>query len=128
MTKMDMVWVTVAKFIYPDVSSQTKITKEEIDTAVDDLFQKNITPVMINVHLVSSVDRQADKNVPRRGGSRNRYLVKDKNGYFRLYKKADGFHDGWEKTGPYCPAINNVNPEYRNLVTWYETEYFGSAQ
>lgn len=127
MIKMDMVWVAVAKLIYPDVSLETKVSKKEIDSEVYQLFQTKITPVMINMHLVNSVDRQADMKEPRRGGSRKRYLVKDKNDYFRLYKTSDGINDGWEKTGPFCPAIENVNPEYKNLVIWYEAEYIESG-
>ena len=100
MTKMDMIWVVVANALHQNV--KLSIIKSDIDELVYDLFQTKITPVMINIHLVSSADRQADNNNPQRGGSRNRYLFKENNGNFRLYKKADGIHDGWDKTGPCC--------------------------
>ncbi len=122
MTKMDMIWVAVANALHQNV--KLSIIKSDIDELVYDLFQTKITSVMINIHLASSADRQADNNNPQRGGSRNRYLFKENNGNFRLYKKADGIHDGWDKTGPCCPSIDNLLSEYRYLVTWYENEYY----
>ncbi len=122
MTKMNMVWIAVAKLLHSHTASF--VTKKDIDELVFKLFQTKITPAMINSHLVSSVDRQADKANPQRGGSRNRYLYKENNGKFRLYKEADGIHDGWEKTGRICPSIDDMPSEYHYLVTWYQTEYF----
>lgn len=127
MTKMNMVWVAVAKCIYPATQSAAKVTKEEIDTMVYRLFSNRITPVMITHHLVNSVDRQADKMNPWRGGSRNRYLVKDTNNYFRLYKYVDNSSDGWEKTGPCCPSMDQIDQEFRGLVDWYTTVYYRSV-
>lgn len=121
MTKMNMVWVAVAKLLYPNTDST--VTKDDIDTLVYELFQTNITPVMIHSHLVSYIDRQADKNNLQRGGSKNRYLFKENNDRFRLYKKSDEDQDGWDKNGPYCPSINAVPSEYQYLVTWYDTVY-----
>lgn len=123
MTKMNMIWVAVAKLLHPHTNAS--ITKADIDRLVYELFQKEITPVMIDTHLVSSVDRLADKNDPQRGGSRNRYLYKE-NGKFRLYKKTDERHDGKDKTGPCCPSMDKLPLEYHYLVTWYESEYFHS--
>lgn len=127
MTKMNMVWVAVAKCIYPDIQTTTKVTKEEIDKMVDRLFSKKITPVMITHHLVNSIDRQADKTNPQRGGSRNRYLVKDAQNRFRLYKYVDNSSDGWDKTGPCCPSVDQVASEFTYLVTWYTTTYLRAA-
>jgi hypothetical protein len=60
------------------------------------MFNTKITPVMLNAHLVSSIDRMADKKNTTRAGSRNRYLFKtndgikpDTKGNFRLYKYKD---------------------------------------
>ncbi len=124
MTKMNKIWVAVAKLLHPHTDSS--VTKSDIDKSVYELFHTEITPVMINKHLVSSVDRQADKNNPQRGGSRNRYLFKETNGKFRLYKETDKVHDGWEKTGPTCPEADDLLKEYQHLVTWYENEYLRS--
>lgn len=123
MTKMNMIWVAVARCIYPDTQSVTKVTKEEIDEMVGRLFGEKITPVMITHHLVNSKDRQADKSNSQRGGSRNRYLVKDAQNRCRLYKDVDSSSDGWDKTGPSCPSEDEVTPEFRYLVRWYTSTY-----
>lgn len=122
MTKMNMVWVAVAKLLRSH--SAPSVTKSDIDRLVRKLFQAEITPVMINVHLVASADRQADKNNPQRGGSRNRYLSREIDGTFRLYKKSDEVHDGFDKTGPTHPSVNSLPDEYKHLVDWYKNEYF----
>lgn len=95
------------------------------------LFGASITPVMIDKHLVSWEDRQADKTDPACGGSRNRYLFKTGNGVttspdgrFRLYKASDGEHDGQDKDGPTHPNPESVDPEYRHFLSWYEEQYF----
>ncbi len=89
---------------------------------------------MIERHLVSSVDRMADKDQPRRGGSRNRYLFRTLDGKmpsyegrFGLHKQVDARHDGWEKTGPTRPDALAVAPEYRQLIEWYMREYANSV-
>ena len=79
MTKMDMVWIAVASCIYPDVRSGRTVSKKAIDDKVKQLFEVEISPAMINQHLVGSVDRQARKG-GYGGGSRNRYLSKGENG------------------------------------------------
>lgn len=122
MTKMNMVWVAVAKLLHSHPARS--VTKNDIDRLVRKLFQAEITPVMINVHLVASEDRQADKANPRRGGSRNRYLSRESDGTFRLYKKSDEIHNGVDKSGPTHPTIGSLPDEYGYLVTWYEKEYF----
>ncbi|PHS23815.1 MAG: hypothetical protein COA84_10475 [Robiginitomaculum sp.] len=126
MTKMDMIWIAVATLIYPDTESQNTITKKEIDDKIDNLFQTKITPAMITTHLVSTVDRAADKQNPKRGGSRNRYLFKTQNNNFRLYKKVDHIHDGWEKTGPYHPKKHKIHSDYHALIDWHDGEYYPS--
>ena len=123
MTKMDMVWVAVATIIHPRAASSVFVTKSKIDSTVAKLFGEIITPVMINKHLVNSEDRQADRSNPQRGGSRNRYLVRGGHGDFRLYKSSDSSSDAWEKTGPTRPDPNKLDPDYRHLVSWYETNY-----
>jgi hypothetical protein len=134
MTKMDMIWVAVTSMLHPDFRSNNTVTRGQIEAQVAKLFGVSITPVMIERHLVSSVDRQADKENPKRGGSRNRYLFKTADGSapavdgrFRLYKQADAKHDGWEKTGPLHPKLLAVTPEYRNLIEWYNDHYVVSA-
>ena len=124
MTKMDMVWVAVATLLHPRTTASAFVRKSQIDSKVMELFGKTITPVMINKHLVNSEDRQADRANPSRGGSRNRYLVKTEDGAFRLYKHRDGVRDAWDKTGPTHPEPNNLDSEYREIVAWYESEYF----
>lgn len=124
MTKMNMIWIAVAKILHS--RSALSVTKSDIDRVVDELFQAEITPVMINVHLVASEDRQADKNNPQRGGSRNRYLSREIDGTFRLYKKSDEAHDGFDKTGPTHPSVDSLPDEYKHLVDWYKKEYYPS--
>ena len=128
---MDMIWVAVASMIHPTTASSKTITRGEIEVQVLKLFGTTLTPVMIEKHLVSWENRQADKALPRRGGSRNRYLFKtadshtpSRDGRFRLYKVADGTRDGWEKDGPTCPDRKAVADDHRHLVDWYETHYF----
>ena len=120
---MSMVWVASASLLHPDASGARTVTKRQIDEQVESLFGASITPVMINKHLVNSEDRQADKSNPARGGSRNRYLVRDCSG-FRLYKKADAETDAWEKTGPTHPKREAVGGQFAHLVDWYERTYY----
>ena len=122
MTKMNMVWIAVATLIYPDTSTDRRVSKAKIDARVRKLFQTTITPVMITHHLVASEDRQRDRRDPRRGGSRNRYLTKHDDRY-RLYRLSDRPNDGLDKTGPCCPPIGDVTQEFRHLVQWYRREY-----
>ena len=123
---MDMVWITVASRIHPQTNEGVTVSKDQIDRTVVDLFQESITPVMITSHLVNSVDRQADAKNPERGGSRNRYLSRDDQGQYRLYKAGDRNSDAWEKTGPTCPSTENVPSQFHDLISWYQSEYLNS--
>lgn len=122
--KISMVWIVVAESLRSGHAQS--LGQDEIIHAVREKFQKEIPPVMISGHLVGSEDRQSDKSNPQRGGSRNRYLSKEPDGRFRLYKKADEPRDGLDKTGPYCPSLEKLPQEYHYLVEWYESEYFPS--
>lgn len=126
MTKMDMVWIAVANLIRPNTDSSVAVSKNDIDQRVYSLFQTHITPVMITTHLVNSIDRQADTRNPKRGGSRNRYLVMNADGHFRLYKKSDQHTDAVDKTGPFHPSVANIDREFEELVSWYLTSYYES--
>ena len=126
MTKMDMVWVAVASLLHPGTEANIFVEKSQINSKVLELFDETITPVMVDKHIVNSEDRQADHANPNRGGSRNRYLVRGEHGSFRLYKRRDGESDAWDKTGPTHPDLNNIDPEYRHLVTWYRREYLNA--
>jgi hypothetical protein len=133
MTKMDKIWVATALLIYPETRSTRLVALDQILMEIDRLFPTEIFPVMVTHHLVSWVNRQADKNNPVRGGSRNRYLFRTKDGItpsgdgnFRLYKRADGNYDGKEKTGKERPGTPEIFQEYRYLLTWHEEVYFPS--
>jgi len=104
---------------------------EEILSEINRQFPIQITPIMITHHLVSWKDRQADKNNPKQGGSRNRYLFQTldgqspaKNGSFRLHKKTDSIFDGCDKTGKVHPENKSVPKEYLYLLDWYSRTYF----
>jgi len=134
MTKMDMIWVAVGSLLHPEVNRSRTVTRGEIETQVLKLFGASITPVMIEKHLVSWENRQADKADPRRGGSRNRYLFKTGDGTtpsrderFRLYKASDASHDGRDKSGPTHPDPQSIDAGHRHLVPWYEQHYFKAA-
>jgi excisionase family DNA binding protein len=132
MSKMDKIWVALANLIHPQTAQNVLFTIRDILREVQRLFPGTvITPVMLEKHLVSWEDRMADKKIPARGGSRNRYLFRtdngstpSANGNYRLYKRIDNPHDGWEKTGKTCPDPNAVLPQYRNLISWYQSQYF----
>jgi hypothetical protein len=131
MIKMDMIWVAAATLIYPETSSRRMVSESQIENQVARLFDTKITPIMIEKHLVSWEDRQADRSDPSRGGSRNRYLFRSINGMkpssegkFRLYKRADGQYDGWDKTGRICPEIDAIPENLQYLLEWYNTRYF----
>lgn len=131
MTKMDMIWTAAANLIHPNVASTFLITGKMIEAEVSRIWNINIEYVMLYKHLVSWEDRQADKNNPKRGGSRNRYLFRtingkdpDSRGDFRLYKEQDTQYDGRDKIGPVCPQAKNVDPAYSYLVQWYLTKYY----
>jgi len=126
MTKMDMVWVVVATLLQPQTDEDTVVTKAQIDESVNAMFGETITPVMITRHLVNSVDRQADRDIPERGGSRNRYLFRDADGGYRLYKSQDHGSDAWEKTGPTHPDPNKLGAVHVPLVAWYQEKYFNA--
>lgn len=126
MTKMDMVWVAVASLLHPRTNADVFVRKGQIDASVVELFNESIPSVLITHHLVNSVDRQADRAQPDRGGSRNRYLFRGEAGGYRLYKHADRNSDAWEKNGPTHPAAENVNREYAELLSWYENDYVTS--
>ncbi len=123
MTKMDMVWVATANLLHPNTEATFTVTKSQIEAEVDTLFGASITPVLIERHLVNSVDRMADKDQPQRGGSRNRYLVRNGEDY-RLYKRTDSSTDAWEKTGPTRPDRTKIDPQFIHLLDWYESTYY----
>ncbi len=133
MTKMDMIWIAAASLLYPSTSSKRTITRKAIQGRVTELFGVSITPVVVERHLVSSVDRQADKGQPSRGGSRNRYLYRTHDGItpslsgnFRLYKTADTPHDAHEKTGKTLPEVEMVAAEYQHFLHWYTAQYLNA--
>ncbi len=130
MIKMDMIWIATAKLIYPNTYSSKLVSLGSIEQGVSRIFNARITPIMVDKHLVSWEDRQADKAIPARGGSRNRYLFKTEdgispsgNGDFRLYKDKDGKHDGKDKTGRTRPELGDIPQEYHYLIEWYDDKY-----
>jgi uncharacterized membrane protein len=134
MTKMDMIWIAVASLIAPNTLSSRTVTRQAIQARVAELFGESVTPVVIDRHLVSSVDRQADRAIPTRGGSRNRYLFRtidgvspSDRGNFRLYKTADARHDGHEKTGKTLPEVAAVSVEHQHYLDWYVTYYINAG-
>lgn len=134
MTKMDMIWIAVASLIAPNTSSGQTVTRQAIQARVDELFGESVTPVVIDRHLVSSVDRQADRTIPARGGSRNRYLFRtidgvspSNRGNFRLYKTGDAQYDGHEKTGKTLPEVAAVSTEHQHYLEWYLTKYINAG-
>ena len=126
MTKMDMIWIGVASLIYPQTSSNTFVRKANVEKIVSEMFGATITPVMLTKHLVNSEDRQADKDNPDRGGSRDRYLFKNSNGEFRLSKDQDSTSDGWDKKGPTHPDPSKLDEKFIELLEWYKNEYANS--
>ncbi|MFC6522957.1 hypothetical protein ACFQAT_27675 [Undibacterium arcticum] len=137
MTKMDMIWIAVASMLHPETSTSKTVSRGQIEAQVAKLFGPSITPitpVMIERHLVSSEDRQADKANPQRGGSRNRYLFKtvdgnaaSRDGRFRLYKQVDAKHDGEDKSGPAHPDPVAIDGAYRYIIGWYKDRYVASV-
>ena len=120
---MDMVWVATANLLHPNAEATFTVTRSQIEVEVDRLFGEPITPVMIERHLVNSIDRMADKDQPQRGGSRNRYLVRSGEGY-RLYKRTDTATDAWNKTGPTHPDRTKIDHQFVDLIDWYEGNYY----
>ena len=130
MTKMDMVWISLASLLYPNTSHTKTFSQQEIEAKVSELFNEKINSAMISSHLVSTIDRQADKKQPSRGGSRNRYLFRttdgstpDAAGGYRLFKSIDKKFDAWEKTGKTFPESHSIDVSFRNLITWYRAYY-----
>ena len=127
MTRMDMVWIAVADLIHPQTAASVAVSKQAIDKRVYELFEIRVTPVMITAHLVNSVGRQADTGKPARGGSRKRYLARNPDGRFRLYKHSDARTDAVDKTGPCHPSADDVDEQFRRLISWYRTAYVAST-
>jgi hypothetical protein len=130
MIKMDMIWIATALLIYPNVSPTQLVTRSQIENKIRNLFRTEITPIMLEVHLVSWEGRQADTGNPTRGGSRNRYLFRTIDGSspsgignFRLYKKLDSKYDGWDKTARVCPVKKDIPTSYHYLVDWFLEHY-----
>ena len=123
MTKMDIVWVAVASLLHPKTGADVFVRKAQIDARVSELFDVSIPPVLITHHLVNSVDRQADRADPSRGGSRNRYLFRGNGGGYRLYKNSDSSTDGWEKNSRTHPEAGKIDRDYQYLLEWYEQDY-----
>jgi hypothetical protein len=135
MTKMDMIWIATAMLLHPHLGASRTVPRYSIEKRIGTLFSESITPVMLNKHLVSFEDRQADKNDSRRGGSRNRYLFRTENGSspsrsgeFRLYKSIDSRHDGQDKIGPTHPDRSVIDIDYHYLLDWHESEYFTKSE
>jgi hypothetical protein len=130
-----MIWTAVAATLHPRTAPTATMSRAEVEAAVQELFRASITPVMVEKHLVSSEDRQANTSDPRRGGSRNRYLfrtsdrsVPSRDGRYRLCKSTDSKYDAWEKTGKMNPEPHALDSKYRWLVEWYESEYRNAAR
>ena len=133
MIKMDMIWIATAKLIYPRTSPSILVSQREINREITKLFDVSISRVMLEKHLVSWEDRQADRVIPTRGGSRNRYLFRTKDGLspskdgnFRLYKQIDSKYDGVDKIGRTHPESSNIPEKYHSLIEWYEAKYFAA--
>ncbi len=131
-TKMDKIWVVIALQLHPDIHHTKLVSLDEIRRILKYNFDTEITPIMLTHHLVSWIDRQADRTVPARGGSRNRYLFRSEDGLmpsetgnFRLYKAQDARFDGWDKTGKVRPEPDAIPPEFHHLLDWHQTTYFG---
>lgn len=129
-TKMDKNWIATATLIYPNTLDTYLVSESQIIEKIDEMFKTEITPIMLEKHLVSFIDRMADKNNLIRGGSRNRYLFRtsdgknpNSKGNFRLYKNRDQQYDGWDKTGKECPLKKDVDEKYHYLLNWYSQEY-----
>jgi hypothetical protein len=134
MIKMYKIWISTTSLIYPETSANCLATLREILAEIDRLFPTQISRVMVSHHLVSWVDRQADKANPARGGSCNRYLFRTQDGLtpsaqgdFRLYKEMDGRFDGVDKTGRVRPEKNRIHPDYHYLLDWHRNEYFPTS-
>jgi hypothetical protein len=131
MTKTDKIWVATTSLIYPRTNKTILVSREEIEDQVYRIWQSTLTPIMIEKHLVSFEDRQADRMNPSRGGNRKRYLFRTSDGVnpseggdFRLYCRDDSPHDGWDKTGPTCPSKEHIDKQYLYLLNWYMDQYF----
>lgn len=130
MNKMTKYWVATASLLYPFISSEKLVTRDQIRRKYLDLFGETLSQ-NLEQHLISWKDRNADKGMPTRGGSRNRYLFKtndavtpDSDGRFRLYKLSDSDFDGVDKSlGPTCPAREEVLDEFHYLIDWYVGNY-----
>ena len=128
---MDMCWIAAAILIHPQTDPIFLVSNGLIERKVKSMFGEDITRIMIDRHLVSWEDRQADKTQPKRGGSRNRYFFRTidgqkpaENGKFRLYKLSDSVYDGMDKTGKIHPDPTEIPQEYHYLLDWYQSEYF----
>lgn len=134
MTKMDKLWVTVAKLLYPETHNNHLVDSAEIKKEYKSLFGVEISPHLI-FHLISWKARNIDKENPSRGGSRNRYFFKTDdginpslNGGYRLYKNTDSFFDGEGKDGPICPHEDRMPVEFHFLRNWYLEDYQDVAE
>lgn len=133
MNKMDQIWVATATLIYPNIECTYLVSGSQIIEQIKAMFNADITPVMLNAHLVSFIDRHANVQNQNRGGSRNRYLFRtidgntpNSNGDFRLFKSRDQQYDGWDKTGKTCPTMEDIDKNYYYLINWYNQEYLNS--
>lgn len=131
----NMVWIATANLIYPNTSPTHLVSSDSIKKEIARLFgnsdNKITTAFQISRHLVSWQDKDADKNNPRQGGDRSRFLFQTLNGQqpaangkYRLYKRIDGRHDGKEKTGTTHPLKSAIPTSFHALVDWYVQTYY----
>ncbi len=60
MTKMDKIWVALASLLHPHTESTFVVNPQDVVAEVRREWRTEITPIMLDTHLVSWKDRQAD--------------------------------------------------------------------
>lgn len=111
------VWIATA-LLHREHPNRIEFTPAEIRDRVKAL---KLTPEVrpgIQVHINTHCVANREPNP-----ATLRMLFEAHRGTRRLYRPGDPVKPG--RVGPNKPSVDDVPPEYRNLLAWYEDEYVG---
>ncbi len=112
----DEVWLATALLHKENPRRQSFSAKEIVDRVYGEGIFGRLRPgVQVHVYLHCVANKR-----PNPGNYR--MLVETEDGGRRLYRDGDDHHP-YREGGKTQPMLDDVPPEYRHLIDWYENEY-----
>lgn len=111
----DEVWISTA-LLHREQPRKPDFTVQEIMQRLRDEGLAGNLRGSVHVHVIS----HCVANRPP-SPAKHRMLVETTRGRRRLYRPGDPHHP--QRRGRMLPAREDIPPQYRGLVDWYETEY-----